>query len=237
MKSGAAGSGCASAPPPCPARLVRREGPRALGASARRIAAYAALCQAEARGRDRWALCAQHAGGLLRVMAWLGLANHAHACARRGIPDPQSKQNTKPTPPKSQRSARSDGRFRGDSQSPGIGPRDARHHDGTHARPVRPSFICEGMAPEVAASRAPSASTVSIHAALDEQADLGAASAGLRAAELSAALRCTGCFFLCARAGGVWRVACFGPLNPLGPKKGRNWEALGSSCCKLWTAK
>ena len=60
------------------ARLVRREGPRALGASARRIAAYAALCQAEARGRDRWALCAQHAGGLLRVVAWLGLA-----------PDPQ----------------------------------------------------------------------------------------------------------------------------------------------------
>ena len=132
----------------------------------------------------------------------------AHACARRGIPDPQSKQNTKPTPPKSQRSARSDGRFRGDSQSPGIGPRDARHHDGTHARPVRPSFVCEGMAPEVAASRAPSASTISISAALDEQADLGAASVGFRAAELSAALRCTGCFFLCARAGGVaWRVA------------------------------
>ncbi len=75
VKSGAAaGSGCASAPPPCPARLVRQEGPRALGASARRIAAYAALCQAEARGRDRWALCAQHAGGLLRVMACLGLA-------------------------------------------------------------------------------------------------------------------------------------------------------------------
>ena len=136
-------------------------------------------------------------------------ANHAHACARRGIPDPQSKQNTKPTPPKSQRSARSDGRFRGDSQSPGIGPRDARHHDGTHARPVRPSFGTEGMAPEVAASRAPSASTISIPAALDEQADLGAASVGFRAAELSAALRCTGCFFLCARAGGVaWRVAC-----------------------------
>ena len=97
-----------------------------------------------------------------------------------------------------------------------IGPRDARHHDGTHARPVRPSFISEGMAPEVAASRAPSASTVSIHAALDEQADLGAASVGFRAAELSAALRCTGCFFLCARAGGVacgvawrgvWRVS------------------------------
>jgi hypothetical protein len=75
-------------------------------------------------------------------------------------------------------------------------------------------FVSEGMAPEVAASRAPSASTISISAALDEQADLGAASVGFRAAELSAALRCTGCFFLCARAGGVawrgvaWRVAC-----------------------------
>ena len=117
---------------------------------------------------------------------------------------------------------------------------DARHHDGTHARPVRPSFVSEGMAPEVAASRAPSASTVSIHAALDEQADLGAASVGFRAAELSAALRCTGCFFLCARAGGVawrvaWRVACFGPLNPLGPSGkippiwGRRCAACGRS--------
>ena len=84
-----------------------------------------------------------------------------------------------------------------------------RAHHLRQPRPVRPSFRSEGMAPEVAASRAPSASTVSIHAALDEPADLGAASVGFRAAELSAALRCTGCFFLCARAGGVaCGVAC-----------------------------
>ena len=166
-----------------------------------------------ARAAARFKTCAKDSAGRCTGPTTPASANHAHACARRGIPDPQSKQNTKPTPPKSQRSARSDGRFRGDSQSPGIGPRDARHHDGTHARPVRPSFGTEGMAPEVAASRAPSASTISITAALDEQADLGAASVGFRAAELSAALRCTGCFFLCARAGGVawrgvaWRVA------------------------------
>ena len=43
---------------------------------------------------------------------------------------------------------------------------------------LRPSFVCEGMAPEVAASRAPSASTISISAAGDEQADLGVARVG-----------------------------------------------------------
>ena len=84
------------------------------------------------------------------------------------------------------------------------------------ARYIAESFWRSVIVAEVAASRAPSASTISISAALDEQADLGAASVGFRAAELSAALRCTGCFFLCARAGGVacgvacgvWRVAC-----------------------------
>ena len=116
-------------------------------------------------------------------------------------------------PPETQRSARSDGRFRGDSQSPGIGPRDARHHDGTHAGPVRPSFINEGMASEVAASRAPSASVSSISAAGDEQADLGVARLGFRAAELQQLCGAPAAFFLCARAGGVWRgvwrgVAC-----------------------------
>ena len=79
-------------PKKCPPGLCdgKDRGPRALGASARRIAAYAALCQAEARGRDRWALCAQHAGGLLRVMAWLGLdtkikgAPRTRQCGRAG---------------------------------------------------------------------------------------------------------------------------------------------------------
>ena len=135
--------------------------------------------------------------------AWLNAC-----CLEKALPTDHEQHS------QSQRSARSDGRFRGDSQSPGIGPRDARHHDGTHARPVRPSFGTEGMAPEVAASRAPSASTISISAALDEQADLGAASVGFRAAELQQLCGAhRQLFFVCARAGaraqvawrGVWR--------------------------------
>ena len=119
--------------------------------------------------------------------------------------DPDQELGDKPKPPKTQRSARSDGRFRGDSQSPGIGPRDARHHDGAHARPVRPSFMNEGMAPAVAASRTPSASISSISAAGDEQPDLAAARLGFRAAELQQLCGAPAAFFLCARAGGVWR--------------------------------
>ena len=83
----------------------------------------------------------------------------------------------------------------------------ARRHDGADARPVRPSFMSGGMAPEGAASRAPSASFSSTAAALDENADLTAASV---ASELQICWRCTGRFCLCpsfcARAGGVaWR--------------------------------
>ena len=140
--------------------------------------------------------------------------------ARRGIPDPQSKQNTKPTPPKSQRSARSDGRFRGDSQSPGIGPRATPDTTTAHTRdPFAPHLFVRAWRQRSPhhghPQRVPSRSLRPLTSRLiSVQPVLGA--------ELQSVQQLCGApaaFFLCARAGGVaWRgVACFGPLNPLGP--------------------
>ena len=86
---------------PCPVSCTCCEGPTGPTSGTRRILFVATCCRGPVS------------------------ANHAHACARCGMPDPTSKQNTKPTPPETKRSVRSDGRFRVDSQSPDIGPRDA----------------------------------------------------------------------------------------------------------------
>ena len=76
------------------------------------------------------------------------------------------------------------------------------------------------MAPEGAASRAPSANFVSTAAALDENADLAAARVGAELQSFGALLAVHRqlCPSFCARAGGVARSE---PLNPLGPSGNR----------------
>ena len=79
---------------------------------------------------------------------------------------------------------------------------------------LRPPFISAGMAVERAARWATPASAISIPAAGDEQADLGAASVGFQSCRAWSSSN--GCRFFCARAQvawrgvwrGVWRVAC-----------------------------
>ena len=84
---------------------------------------------------------------------------------------------------------------------------------------LRPSFICAGMAVERAAGWATPASFIYAAAAGDEQADLGVARVGF--SELQSLEQQQRLPLFCARAQVAWRVAwrvaCFGPLNPLGP--------------------
>ena len=85
---------------------------------------------------------------------------------------------------------------------------------------LRPPFGTAGMAVERAARWATPASTSSIPAAGDEQADLGVARVGFSELQSLEQQQRLPLFFApgsVARARGWRGVACFGPLNPLGP--------------------